>query len=153
MNYSKEVLDHFQNPRNVGEIKNADGVGKVGNIACGDVMWIYIKVEEKNNKKIIKDIKFKTFGCVAALSTSSVLTEIVKGKSFEEALKVQKKDIVKKLGGLPDIKIHCSFLAIEALWEAIYDYLSNEKLEIPEKVKINHQKVLKSLKIIKEKNK
>ncbi len=153
MNYSKEVLDHFKNPRNVGEMKNPDGVGKVGNIACGDVMWVYIKVKEKNNKKIIEDIKFKTFGCVAALSTSSVLTELVKGKSFKESLNIKKDDIINSLGGLPEIKIHCSFLAIDALWEAIYNYLSKNNLEIPEKIEKNHQKVIKDLKIIEDKNK
>lgn len=149
MNYNKKVLEHFKNPHNVGEIKNADGVGKVGNIVCGDVMWIYIKVD----KGVIKDIKFKTFGCVAALATTSALTDLVKGKTIEEALKVSKDDVVKSLGGLPDIKIHCSLLAVDGLQEAIYDYLSREGKEIPQEIKENHKRVQKGLEIIKKKNK
>ena len=154
MNYTKEVLEHFRKPHNVGKIENADGVGKVGNIICGDVMWLYIKVEEDNQKKdIIKDIKFETFGCVAALATSSALTDLTKGKTLEEALKVTKDDVLSFLGGLPSIKIHCSVLAVDALSEAVYDYLSKNKKDIPEKLKLKHKKVLKELKIIEEKNK
>ncbi len=152
MKYNKKVLDHFKNPRNVGKIENPDGVGKVGNIVCGDVMWIYIKVEKKNGKEIIKDIKFQTFGCVAALATTSILTELVKDKSLEEALKIEKGDVVESLGGLPNIKLHCSLLAVDALSEAIYDYLSKNEREIPEKLKLKHKEVLKELEIIKEKN-
>ena len=98
MNYNKKVLDAFKNPKNVGEIKNADGIGKVGNPRCGDMMYIYIKVE----KGIIKDIKFKTFGCVAAIATSSVLTELAKGKTLEQAKKISKQDIIDALGNLPN---------------------------------------------------
>ena len=154
MNYTKEVLKHFRNPHNVGKIENSDGIGKVGNIICGDVMWIYIKVK-KNNKKedIIKDIKFETFGCVAALATSSALTDLAKGKTLEKALKIKKDDVVNALGGLPSIKIHCSFLAVDALSEAIYDYLFKKQKNIPEKLKLKHKQVLKELEIIKKKNK
>jgi len=120
-NYSKKVMQHFENPKNIGEIKNADGVGEVGNLRCGDVMKISIKVE----KNVIKDIKFKTFGCVAAISTSSILTEIVKGKTIKQAKAITKDDIVKELGGLPNVKIHCSLLAIDALKAAIKDYEKN----------------------------
>ena len=121
--YTKKVMDHFRNPRNVGEIKNPDGFGKVGNPVCGDVMAIYIKV--KNDK--IVDIKFKTFGCCAAIATSSVLTEMVKGKTIDEALKFTRDDVANELGGLPSIKMHCSNLAADALREAIKDYRNKKK--------------------------
>ena len=154
MNYTKEVLEHFRNPHNVGKIENPDGIGKVGNIICGDVMWIYIKIK-KNDKKedFIQDIKFETFGCVAALATSSALTDLAKGKTLEEALQIKKNDVVDFLGGLPSIKIHCSILAVDALSEAIYNYLHKEGRDIPEKLKLKHENVLKELKIIEEKNK
>ena len=116
--YSKKVMDHFKNPKNVGEIEDADGVGKVGNPRCGDMMYIYIKV--KDNK--IVDIKFKTFGCVAAIATTSILTEIAKGKTIEEAEKLTKEDVADSLDGLPPIKMHCSNLAADALKAAIEDY-------------------------------
>ena len=118
MQYSDKVMDHFRNPRNVGEIKNADGVGKVGNPVCGDVMNLYIKV--KNN--VITDAKFKTFGCGAAIATSSMVTELVKGKSIDEALELSNKAVAAALGGLPPVKMHCSVLAEQALRAAIEDY-------------------------------
>lgn len=118
MEYSKKILKLFRNPKNIGKIKNPDGVGKVGNPVCGDVMHIYIKV--KDNK--IADIKFKTFGCIAAISTSSMLTELAKGKTLEQAEKITNQDVAKKLGGLPPIKMHCSVLAQQALKAAIEDY-------------------------------
>ena len=131
--YTKKVLDHFRNPHNFGRMKKPDGVGKVGNIICGDVMWLYIKVgKDKKGREIIKDISFETFGCVAALATSSVITDLAKGKTLKAALNIDKKNVIKSLGDLPAIKIHCSVLAIEALAEAIYDYLSKNKKEIPE---------------------
>ena len=135
--YSKKVIEHFQNPHNYGKIKNPDGVGKVGNPRCGDVMKLYIKVE----KEKIKDIKFETFGCAAALSTSSVVTDLAKGKTITQALKIKNKDVIDELGGLPIIKIHCSLLAIDALQEAIYNYLSKDKKPIPEKLKQSHQRL------------
>jgi len=116
--YTEIVMEHFTNPRNVGEMSNPDGVGKVGNPACGDLMWIYIKV--KNN--IIEDIRFKTFGCAAAIATSSIITELVKGKSIEEAMKLTRSDVANSLGGLPPVKMHCSNLAVDALHAAIKDY-------------------------------
>ncbi len=121
--YTEKVLDHFRNPRNMGEIKNPDGFGKVGNPTCGDVMAVYIKV--KDNKII--DIKFKTFGCTAAIATSSVLTELVKGKTIDEALKLTRDDVANELGGLPAVKMHCSNLAADALREAIKDYRHKQK--------------------------
>ena len=121
--YSEKVMEHFANPHNVGEIKNPDGVGNVGNPVCGDIMRLYIKV--KNNK--IVDARFKTFGCGAAIATSSMVTDLVKGKTIEEALKVTNKVVVEALGGLPPIKMHCSVLAEEALRAAIDDYRKKSK--------------------------
>ena len=117
--YSEKVMDHFTNPRNVGEIENPDGVGEEGNPVCGDMMTFYIKVKDDH----LDDVKFKTFGCGAAIATSSMVTEMVKGKTIEEALKVSNKAVAEALGGLPPVKMHCSVLAEEALQSAIDDYL------------------------------
>jgi FeS cluster assembly scaffold protein NifU len=129
--YSDKVLDHFRNPRNVGEIEDADGVGKVGNPVCGDLMWIYIKVG-KNDKgqEIIDDIKFKTFGCGSAISTSSMITEMVKGMPLDDAYKVSRQDVADELEGLPPIKMHCSNLAADALKAAIDNYRTGESPEV-----------------------
>jgi len=116
--YSEKVMDHFANPRNVGEIPDADGIGKVGNPQCGDVMWLYIKVKDD----IITDIKFKTFGCGAAIATSSMITEMARGKTLEEAKRISRQDVADSLDGLPPQKLHCSNLAADALREAIKDY-------------------------------
>ena len=125
--YTEQVMDHFMNPRNVGEIEDASGVGTVGNAKCGDIMKIYIKVEND----VIVDVKFKTFGCGAAIATSSRATEMVMVKTIEEALKVTNKMVAESLGGLPPVKMHCSVLAEEALHAAIQDY--KDKLEKGEK--------------------
>jgi len=117
--YSEKVMDHFRNPRNMGEIPDADGVGTVGNPVCGDLMTIYIKV--KDNR--ITDIKFKTFGCGAAIATSSMTTELAKGKTIDEALKITREDVAENLAGLPPVKMHCSNLAADALHAAIKNYL------------------------------
>ncbi|HJX49833.1 MAG TPA: iron-sulfur cluster assembly scaffold protein [Candidatus Nanoarchaeia archaeon] len=117
--YSKEVMEHFMHPKNMGEIKHPDGIGKIGNPICGDIMWIYINVD-KNER--IKDIKFKTFGCAAAIATASMLTVLAKGKKISEAEKLTMKDIAKSLKGLPPLKMHCSDMAINALRLAIKDY-------------------------------
>jgi nitrogen fixation protein NifU and related proteins len=126
MTYSKKVIENFLNPKNMGEIKNPDGIGKIGNPVCGDIMWIYIKVGKRKikgkEKKYIKDIKFKTFGCIAAIATSSVVTQITKGKTLEDAKKITKEKIIKKLEGMPPVKIHCSVLGIQALKKAIENY-------------------------------
>ena len=116
--YTDKVMDHFENPRNVGEIPDADGVGQVGNPTCGDIMKIYLKI----NENLIEDVKFKTFGCGAAIATSSVVTEMVKGKTLDEALEVTNKQVAAELGGLPENKMHCSNLAADALHKAIEDY-------------------------------
>ncbi len=118
-------MDHFKNPRNVGEIENPDGVGHVGNPVCGDIMELYIKV----NDGTIVDAKFKTFGCGAAIATSSIVTELVKGKDINEALKISNKAVAEALDGLPPLKMHCSVLAEEALKSAIEDYLARQKLK------------------------
>jgi nitrogen fixation NifU-like protein len=122
MVYSEKVMEHFMNPRNMGEIPDADGVGEVGNPVCGDLMTIYIKVKDN----IITDIKFKTFGCGAAIATSSMVTELVKRKTIEEALKVTNKDVAEELDGLPPIKMHCSLLAEEGIKAAIENYFSKK---------------------------
>jgi len=123
MDYTEKVLEYFRNPKNMGRIENADGIGKVGNPICGDVMWIYIKVgKNEKGEEIIEDIKFETFGCAAAIATSSVVTELAKGKTLKEAEKISNKDVVEFLGGLPPIKKHCSLLAEEGLKAAIKDY-------------------------------
>lgn len=152
--YTKKVIASFQKPHNFGKMKNPDGVGKVGNPVCGDVMWLYIKIgKDKKGREIIKDIKFETFGCVAAIATSSVITDLAKGKTLEKAMKINKKEIVKSLGGLPPIKLHCSVLAASALYEAIYDYLSRKKQKIPKKLQEIHQNLRKEKEQIKKKYK
>lgn len=118
LNYSEKVMDHFLNPRNVGDIPDASGIGTVGNPICGDIMKMFLKIEND----VIVDAKFKTFGCGAALATSSMVTEMVKGKTIEEALKVSNKAVAEALGGLPPIKMHCSVLAEQALRSALADY-------------------------------
>lgn len=121
--YSDKVMDHFTNPRNVGDMENPDGVGHVGNAVCGDIMELYIRVKDN----IITEAKFKTFGCGAAIATSSMVTEMVKGKTIEEALEISNKAVAEALDGLPPVKMHCSVLAEEALRSAIDDYLSKSQ--------------------------
>jgi nitrogen fixation NifU-like protein len=121
--YSEKVMEHFKNPRNVGDMDNPDGTGHVGNPVCGDIMELYIKVKDN----IITDAMFKTFGCGAAIATSSMVTELVKGKSIDEALKISNSAVAEALGGLPPVKMHCSVLAEEALKSAIDDYKSKQK--------------------------
>lgn len=120
--YSEKVMEHFRNPRNMGEMENPDGTGKVGNPVCGDVMELYIKVKDN----IIVDARFQTFGCGAAIATSSMVTEMVKGKNIDEALKISNKAVAEALDGLPPVKIHCSVLAEEALRSAIEDYMKKK---------------------------
>ena len=117
--YNDKVMDHFLNPRNSGEIEGADGVGEVGNVKCGDIMRIYVKIDEND---ILTDVKFRTFGCGSAIAASSIATEMLIGKSIEEALEITNKDVVNELGGLPVVKVHCSVLAEQAFKMAIYDY-------------------------------
>ena len=127
--YSEQVMDHFTNPRNVGEIVDASGVGTVGNAKCGDIMRIFLKIDEND---VITDVKFKTFGCGAAIATSSMATEMVMGKHIDEALTLTNKAVAEALGGLPPVKMHCSLLAEQALKEALEDYFAKNNRPLPE---------------------
>jgi len=154
--YSKEIIRHFKNPKNLGRIKNPDAIGEAGNLVCGDTMRIYLKVKEKNGKRIISDVKGEVFGCVVALANTSLLTTMVKGKRLEDALKIKKEDLIRKLGGrskIPPIKIHCSILALDALHEAIYNYYKNNKLPIPKSLEKEHERIKASIKIIERRHK
>ena len=122
MQYNPKIVDHFMHPRNVGEIPDADGVGTVGHPVCGDIVRIYIKVEDRDGKQVLSKVRFKTFGCTAAIATSSIATELVQGKTIEEALALKNKDVADALGELPPIKMHCSVLAEDAIKAAIADY-------------------------------
>ena len=126
--YSEKVIDHFTNPRNVGEIADANGVGEVGNAKCGDIMRIYLKIDDN---RVITDVKFKTFGCGAAIATSSIATEMIKGKTIDEALTLTNKAVVEALDGLPPVKVHCSVLAEEAVKSAVADYYTRRGEEVP----------------------
>jgi len=133
LNYSKKVMENFFHPKNMGEIKNADGIGKVGNPMCGDVMWMYIKVKKnKENKEVLQDIKFKAFGCAAAIATSSMITQLAKGKTLEKAEKIGTKDVAVSLEGLPPIKMHCSQMASRALKVAIENFRSRNESQNPD---------------------
>lgn len=125
--YTEKVMDHFQNPRNMGEIEKASGVGTVGNAKCGDIMRVFLKI---NEQAIIEDVKFKTFGCGAAIATSSMATELVKGKTIEEAMRVTNKAVMEALDGLPPVKVHCSLLAEEAIHAALWDYAEKHHIVI-----------------------
>jgi len=131
MLYSEKVMDHFKNPRNVGEIEDADGVGEVGNPVCGDIMKMYLKIEND----VIVDCKFKTFGCGSAIATSSMATEMIKGKTVQEALELSNKAVVEALDGLPARKIHCSVLAEEAVKAALVDYYKKNGRELPPEIR------------------
>lgn len=125
--YSEKVMDHFNNPRNIGELENASGIGTVGNAKCGDIMRIYLDIDEQG---VIQDAKFKTFGCGAAVATSSMATELVKGKTVQDALTVTNKAVMEALDGLPPVKVHCSLLAEEAIHAALWDYAKKHHIEI-----------------------
>lgn len=128
MMYSEKVMDHFTNPQNVGEIENADGVGEVGNAKCGDIMRMYLKIDDD----VITDIKFKTFGCGSAIASSSIATEMIKGKTINEALELTNEAVVEALDGLPPVKVHCSVLAEQAVKAALVDYAKKNNVDIPE---------------------
>lgn len=125
--YTEKVMDHFEHPRNVGEIENASGTGTVGNAKCGDIMRIYLDIDDE---QVIQDVKFKTFGCGAAVATSSMATEMIKGKTVSEAMAVTNQAVCKALDGLPPVKVHCSLLAEEAIHAALWDYAQKNKLQI-----------------------
>ena len=126
--YSEKVMDHFQHPRNVGEIEDASGVGTVGNAKCGDIMRMFLDIDDETH--IIKECKFKTFGCGAAVATSSMATEMVKGKTIEEAMQITNKAVMEALDGLPPVKVHCSLLAEEAIHAALWDYAEKNNIKI-----------------------
>jgi nitrogen fixation NifU-like protein len=144
--YSKKIIEHFKNPRNVGKIKNPSAAGEAGNLLCGDIMKLYLKIgKNKKGEDFIEDIKFETFGCIVAIANTSLLTTMVKGKTIKEALKIKKEDLIKGLGQpLPPFKIHCSILAVDALKEAIYDYYRKKGIEISEDLEKDHQKIIKT---------
>lgn len=125
--YTEKVMDHFEHPRNVGEIENPSGLGTVGNAKCGDIMRIYLDIDDD---QVIRDVKFKTFGCGAAVATSSMATELVKGKSIQEAMKITNQAVCEALDGLPPVKVHCSLLAEEAIHAALWDYSQKKGIEI-----------------------
>ena len=133
--YSEKVMDHFMNPRNVGEIEDADGVGTVGNPACGDIMQMFLKIEDD----VIVEAKFKTFGCGAAIASSSMATELIKGKKIEDALKITNEEVTRELGGLPKVKRHCSVLAEQALQSALDDYYKKHGIPSPIKLKTEEE--------------
>ena len=143
MAYSEKVMDHFQHPRNVGEIENASGVGTVGNAKCGDIMRIFLDIDDETH--IIKDCKFKTFGCGAAVATSSMATEMVMGKTIEEAMEVTNKAVMEALDGLPPVKVHCSLLAEEAIHAALWDYAQKHHIEIKGLKNIDYSKKSESV--------
>lgn len=126
--YNEKVVDYFMNPRNAGRLEDANGIGEVGNPTCGDVMKIYLKI---NDQEVIEDVKFETFGCAAAIATSSMVTELVKGKTISEAVKITNKDVVRELGDLPPAKLHCSLLAQEGVEAAIADYFRRKSGKMP----------------------
>lgn len=140
--YSQKVLQHFRKPHNFGSMKNPTAVGQVGNLACGDVMKLYLKIEKnEEGHDFIKDVKFETFGCAAAIATSSVITDLAKGKTLSQALKIKNEDIIQALDNLPAVKIHCSLLAADALVEAIYNYYQQTKQPISDELKQLHQRI------------
>ncbi|MEM0360052.1 MAG: iron-sulfur cluster assembly scaffold protein [Candidatus Diapherotrites archaeon] len=152
--YSERVRNAFLKPHHMGKMENPDGIGTVGNLVCGDVMYLYIKVGKgKNGKEKIKDIKWETFGCAAAIATSSTVADIAIGKTLEDAIELSNQGIVESLGGLPSVKVHCSVLAVDALHEAIYDYLKKNKKPIPEKLEKRHLEIQKEMAELRERYK
>ena len=140
--YTDKVIEHFREPHNRGKLEDYSAIGKVGNIVCGDVMWLYIKVDQDaEGRDIITDISWETFGCTAAIATSSMVSDLAKGKTVQEAIAVTNKDVASELGGLPPVKMHCSALAADALNEAIYTFLIQEGKEIPEALQKRHERI------------
>ncbi len=141
--YSPRVLEHFRNPHNFGSMKNPTVIGQVGNLACGDVMKLYLKIDKnKKGEDFIKDIKFETLGCAAAIATSSVVTDLVKGKTLTKAIEIKNEDIIKALDNLPAVKIHCSLLAVDALTEAIYSYYKKTNQPFSSDFKRKHNRII-----------
>jgi len=144
--YTERVMEHFRHPHNMGKLADYSAIGKVGNIVCGDVMWLYIRVEKNaQNHDVIADISWETFGCTAAIATSSMVSDLAKGKTLEEAIAITNQDVAHELGGLPPVKMHCSALAADALNEAIYNYLSDQKRDVPDVLRRRHERVEKDV--------
>jgi len=151
--YTKEIMEHFKNPKNVGRMKNPSGLGRAGNMVCGDIMYLYLKIgKNKAGKEIIKDVKFETFGCTVAIANTSLLTTMVKGKILEGAAKITKEDLIKKFKQVPLIKIHCSLLAVDALSEAIFDYFKKQGRFISPELQAKHDRIQKEEKEIEHKH-
>lgn len=150
--YSDKVIEHFQNPHNRRKMENPDAIGKVGNPVCGDVMWIYIQVEQDfTGVPVIDDISWETFGCTAAIATSSMVTDIAKGKTLEEALDIENEQVAEALDGLPPVKVHCSILAADGLAEAIYNYYQDNGIKPSEDLIERHEKIQQEMEDIEEK--
>lgn len=154
--YTEEVIRHFRNPKNMGEIKDADTIAKVGSPICGDELWLYLKIEKKEDEPnagelYIKDIKFQSFGCAASVATGSMITELAKGKTLKGALQVKPQHVTKALGRLPKVKIHCSLLSSDALHEAVYNYYKKNDIEIPAELEELHKKVERGTLIARQK--
>ena len=148
--YTERVIEHFREPHNMGKLEEYSAIGKVGNIACGDVMWLYIKVSEnaadtEPGQETIEDISWETFGCTAAIATSSMISDLAKGKTLDEAIAITNQDVAGELGGLPPLKMHCSALAADALSEAIYAYLAEHDRPIPEALQTRHEHLEKEV--------
>jgi len=142
--YSKEIMKHFTRPQNVGKMKDYDGLGKAGNLTCGDIMYLYIKVgKNKAGQEIIKKVSFETFGCTVAIANTSLLTTMVKGKTLQQALRITKDDLIKKFGQVPMVKIHCSLLAVDALSQALYDYYLRSGKAVPRELLERHERAEK----------
>lgn len=149
--YTEEVIKHFRNPHNMGRMENPDSVGRVGNPLCGDVLYVYIKIDRKQNDELfLKDVKFESFGCAAAIATGSMTTDLAKGKTLEQALKITKNDIADSLGGLPLVKRHCSMLASDALHEAIFQYYKKNNLPISKELEKTHERIIRETGIAEE---
>jgi len=144
--YTEKVVEHFRNPHNMGKLADYSAVGKVGNIVCGDVLWLYIRVErDAEGREILADVSWETFGCTAAIATSSMVSDLAKGRTLEEAIAITNRDVASQLGGLPPVKMHCSALAADALSEAIYDYLAKNGRPIPDALRTRHEHVQKDV--------
>ncbi|HUT87276.1 MAG TPA: iron-sulfur cluster assembly scaffold protein [Candidatus Heimdallarchaeota archaeon] len=144
--YTDKVIDHFRHPHNMGKLQDYSAVGKVGNIVCGDVMWLYIKVgNDEQGHEVIADISWETFGCTAAIATSSMVSDLAKGKTLDEAIAITNTDVAEKLDGLPPIKMHCSALAADALNEAIYNYLTQAGRDVPPVLQQRHERLAKDM--------
>jgi len=144
--YTEKVIEHFRSPHNMGKLEDYSAIGKVGNIVCGDVMWLYIKIEQDDaGNDIVADISWETFGCTAAIATSSMVSDLAKGRTIAEAIRLTNRDVADELGGLPPVKMHCSALAADALNEAIYAYLSQEGKEIPDALLKRHERIAKEV--------